>query len=118
MEFGLEVSRLPEVDPHDEAIRRWVVQHYRFDPERHEHRIVTVAAYDNEADFEAAVEALRGVMRARVDSRDRIAPNTSAAWSGRRATRPNRRAGAPSGRRCTMAWIRGECRWRARCPRT
>ncbi|MBK8459864.1 MAG: hypothetical protein IPL43_06480 [Micropruina sp.] len=45
-------------------------QHYRFAPERHEHRFVTVAAYDNEADFEAAVETLRK-SSGRVDSRDR-----------------------------------------------
>jgi len=50
-----EVSRVPEVDPSDDSIWRWVLHHYRFDPERRQRRNVVVAAYDNEAEFDAAL---------------------------------------------------------------
>jgi len=52
---GGEVSRLPEVDPGDDSICRWVLHHYRFDPERHQRRNVVVAAYADEAEFEVAL---------------------------------------------------------------
>ena len=45
-----------EVDPGDDSIERYVVQHYRFDPARSERRHVVVAAYDNAREFEARVE--------------------------------------------------------------
>jgi hypothetical protein len=33
------------VDPYDDTVERFVVFHYRFDPERHERRNVVVAAF-------------------------------------------------------------------------
>jgi hypothetical protein len=62
------VNRVPEVDPGDDAIWRWVVHHYRFDPERGERRNVIVAAYDNEAEFTTALEAYARSIRAEVDA--------------------------------------------------
>ncbi|MGN6330209.1 MAG: hypothetical protein ACTHOD_00970 [Motilibacteraceae bacterium] len=41
------------MDPDDESIARYVVQRYRFDPERHERRNVTEVAFDDAAEFEA-----------------------------------------------------------------
>ena len=38
------------VDPEDDDIRRFVVHHYRYDPERHERRHVLVGAFDNAAE--------------------------------------------------------------------
>ena len=49
------MGRLPEVDPGDDSICRWVLHHYRFDPERHQRRNVVVAAYNDETEFEAAL---------------------------------------------------------------
>ena len=34
---------MSEVDPNDDSIWRWVLKHYRFDPERGERRRVVVA---------------------------------------------------------------------------
>jgi hypothetical protein len=39
---------VPEVDPDDDAIWRFVVHHYRYDPARRQRRNVLVAAYDDE----------------------------------------------------------------------
>jgi hypothetical protein len=49
---------MAEVDPNDDAIRRHVVYHYRYDPERHERRNVAVAAFDNFRECEAFMSKL------------------------------------------------------------
>ena len=51
------------VDPDDDTILRFVLQHYRFDPERHERRLIVVAAFDNEDEFLAAAESLGDEVR-------------------------------------------------------
>jgi hypothetical protein len=51
------------VDPDDDSILRFVLRHYRFDPERHERRHVVVAAFDNQDEFLAAVESLGAEVR-------------------------------------------------------
>ena len=48
------MSGMPLVDPTDDSVLRYVLEHYRYDPERNERRNVVVAAYDNQAEFEAA----------------------------------------------------------------
>ena len=52
------VGGMAEVDPDDDAITRYVVRHYRFDPERHERRHVVVAAYDNEREMRRQIERI------------------------------------------------------------
>lgn len=47
-----------QVDPGNDEIQRFVVRHYRFDPERNERRHVVVAAYDNEREFGEHVNRL------------------------------------------------------------
>ena len=59
---------MPEVDPRDDSISRWVLHHYRFDPERRQRRNVVVAAYDNEAEFDAALATYSQRIRAEIDS--------------------------------------------------
>lgn len=59
------------VDPHDDSLWRWVLQHYRFDPERNQRRWVVVAAYDNEAEFEASLAAHSRQLRDGIDNGDR-----------------------------------------------
>jgi hypothetical protein len=50
---------MPLVDPHDDSVARHVVWHYRYDPQRRERRNVTVAAYDDEAEFVDQLRLLR-----------------------------------------------------------
>lgn len=50
---------MSRVDVGDDSIRRFVVYHYRYDPERHERRHVLVAAFDNELEFEASMGSIR-----------------------------------------------------------
>ena len=51
------------VDPDDDTITRFVAQHYRYDPERQEHRNVLLAAFDDEAEFEEFVHARGAELR-------------------------------------------------------
>lgn len=59
---------MPEVDPDDDSITRWVLHHYRFDPQRRQRRNVVVAAYDNEPEFHAAADALHRRVRSEIDA--------------------------------------------------
>jgi hypothetical protein len=49
---------MARVDPDNDAIRRYVVYHYRYDSERHERRNVAVAAFDNFRESEAFLSEL------------------------------------------------------------
>lgn len=65
---------MARVNPDDDSIRRFIVRHYRYDPERHERRHVMIAAFDNEREFEAyvhlaATELGRNKRRGRVGDR-------------------------------------------------
>lgn len=42
---------MPQVDPTDDSTHRFVLEHFRFDPDRNQRRNVVIAAYDNEAEF-------------------------------------------------------------------
>lgn len=55
----------PRVDADDDSIRRFVVRHYRYDPDRHERRHVVVDTFDTEAEFLAGIEAVRAGIEAR-----------------------------------------------------
>jgi hypothetical protein len=50
------LAAVAEVRVDDDSIRRWVVWHYRYDPERRERRNVVVAAFDNPDEFHADIE--------------------------------------------------------------
>ncbi len=41
----------PNIDPNDDSLDRWIVWHYRYDPERRERRNVVVACFDNRRVF-------------------------------------------------------------------
>jgi hypothetical protein len=47
---------MASVDLNDESIDRWVVQRYRFDPERNERRHVPEIAFDSSAEMEEYVQ--------------------------------------------------------------
>jgi hypothetical protein len=79
------------VDLTDDSIRRYIVRHYRYDPERHERRHVVVAVVDSKREFQAEYEradaALKG-RRARgddVDPREHITGTIREPGDDRRA---------------------------------
>jgi hypothetical protein len=55
---------MARVDPNDDGICRWVVLHYRYDPDRRERRNTVVAAFDNPGEFNADIEKRAAQMRA------------------------------------------------------
>lgn len=67
-------SRVVAVDPDDDTIRRYVVRHYRFDPDRHERRHVVVAAFDNESEWDWCLGATEAALRARRDTGEAVDP--------------------------------------------
>jgi hypothetical protein len=48
-----------EVDPSDDSRTRWVLQWFRFDPDRNERRNVTVAAYSRKREFDREFRKLQ-----------------------------------------------------------
>jgi hypothetical protein len=61
-----------KVDPDDDSIDRWVVQHYRYDPDRRERRHVVVAAFDNPNEFDADIEERATQLRTRKERGDDV----------------------------------------------
>jgi hypothetical protein len=76
------VSLVPEVDPGDDTVRRWVLHHYQFDPVRGQRRSIVVAAYDNEAEFAAALETYSWRIRSEIESgaRDHAEHASGVVW--------------------------------------
>ena len=99
---SMGVSGVAEVDPMDDTIWRWVIHHYRFDPERRQRRDVVVAAFDNAAELEAAVnqyhlEIQVGIDGGVRDDRERV---TGVVWHpGYHSERARGRTLASSGSR-------------------
>jgi len=58
---------MARVDPQDDTVDRWVVFHYKFDPERHERRNVIVAAFDRKREFNSFIEREGVALRAARD---------------------------------------------------
>jgi hypothetical protein len=65
---------MARVDPDDDNIVRWVVWHYRYDPDRNERRNVVVAAFDNAGEFHTDIEARAVQLRARKERGDDVHP--------------------------------------------
>ena len=86
---------MPLVDPNDDSVLRFVLEHFRYDPERHQRRNVVVAAYDNEPEFlrafsELNAELAKGKQDGSVESNESISgrvkpPGSSSAARERRA---------------------------------
>jgi hypothetical protein len=66
------------VDPDDDSIARWVVWHFRYDPDRGQRRNVVVAAFDSAEEFHAEIQKRVDQLRVRrergeeVDRAERI----------------------------------------------
>jgi hypothetical protein len=68
------LQSVARVDPEDDDIRRFVVRHYRYDPDRHERRHVIVAAFDNEREYRACMERAVAEIRARRERGEPVEP--------------------------------------------
>jgi hypothetical protein len=60
------------VDPDDDTIDRWVVLHYRYDPDRRERRHVVVAAFDNPDESHADLDTRAHELRARTERGENV----------------------------------------------
>ena len=69
---------MARVDPWDDGIERFIVRHFRYDPQRRERRHVVVAAFDNEPEFCACMDSVRDEIKARRDRGEPIDPGEHA----------------------------------------
>jgi hypothetical protein len=53
------------VDPDDDSLNRYVLYHYRYDPDRNERRNIVVIAYDTEQEFLAEIERYSQLLKHR-----------------------------------------------------
>ncbi|MGZ4599931.1 MAG: hypothetical protein ACXVGS_08740 [Oryzihumus sp.] len=56
---------MARVDPEDDDLRRFVVHHYRYDPQRHERRHVLVEAFDTAAEARTCLDRVRAEIERR-----------------------------------------------------
>jgi hypothetical protein len=56
--FNARLGIMARVDAEDDTLRRYIVRHYRYDPERHERRHVVVAAFDSQKEYERCLRAV------------------------------------------------------------
>jgi hypothetical protein len=73
--YGWFVAR---VDPEDDSIERFIVRHYRYDPQRRERRHVVVAAFDNDAEFRACMEDVQAEIGRRREAGEPVDPGEHA----------------------------------------
>lgn len=59
---------MAQVDPENDSIRRFIVQHYRYDPARRERRQVVVAAFDNKREYRRFLETTAAEILRRKDA--------------------------------------------------
>jgi hypothetical protein len=69
---------MARVDPGDDGITRFIVRHYRYDPERRERRPVVVAAFDNEPEFWAGLQDVQAEISRRRDNGEPADPGEHA----------------------------------------
>jgi hypothetical protein len=62
------------VDPDDDSIERFIVRHYRYDPQRRERRHVVVAAFDNEREYRACMDGVQAEIRGRREAGEPVEP--------------------------------------------
>jgi hypothetical protein len=66
------------VDPGDDSIERFIVRHYRYDPQRRERRHVVVAAFDNEQEYRACIGSVGDEIKARREREEPVDPGEHA----------------------------------------
>jgi hypothetical protein len=60
-----------KVNHEDDTVWRWVIHHYKYDPDRRERRNVIVAAYDNESEFRAEFDRAADKIRVEIAAGNR-----------------------------------------------
>jgi hypothetical protein len=75
---GAYARSVARVDQGDDSIKRFIVYHYRYDPQRRERRHVVVDAFDNEREFRACIEGVRAEIKRRRDSGEAVDPREHA----------------------------------------
>lgn len=65
---------MAQVDENDDTIDRWVVHQYAYDPSRHQRRHRTVAAFDNEAEFQSLLDERAADLKARRQAGEQTDP--------------------------------------------
>ena len=63
-----------ELTPGDDSIERFIVRHYRYDPQRRERRHLVVAAFDNEPEFRACMASVHAEIGRRRDRGEPVDP--------------------------------------------
>jgi hypothetical protein len=69
---------MAQVDPGDDSIERFIVRHYRYDPQRRERRHVVVAAFDNEDEYRTRMDSVQEEIRARRERGEPVGPGEHA----------------------------------------
>lgn len=82
---------MARTDPADDSLRRYVVQHYRYDPDRRERRHVVVAAFDSRQEFNGCFRTTSEDLERRraagedVDPREHVSGTVREPGAGKRA---------------------------------
>jgi hypothetical protein len=63
------------VDPDDDNLCRYIVHHYRYDPQRQERRHVVVAAFDRQREYNACFQAASAELERRKAVGEQIDPS-------------------------------------------
>src|SRR5215472_2304443 len=97
---GARLAVVARVDPDDDSLRRYIVYHYRYDPERHERRNVVVAAFDSRREFNACFKAESVALERRRAVGEQLDPSEHVSGTVRE---PGYRQRAANGRLVTRA---------------
>jgi hypothetical protein len=92
------------VDPEDDTVRRYVVEQYRYDPQRRQRRHVVVAAFDNRREYEACLRATSDELRRREAAGEDVDSSEHVSGTVRE---PGHRQRAANARLLRRAMIRG-----------
>ena len=65
---------MAQVDPDDDTIKRFIVYHYRYDPERRQRRNVVVAAFDSEVEVRACMREVGAEIERRREAGEEVDP--------------------------------------------
>lgn len=72
---------MAQVDPEDDTINRFIVRHYRYDPQRHERRHVVVAAFNNENEMWVRMQEIAAEIKRRREAGEEVDPREHASGS-------------------------------------
>jgi hypothetical protein len=75
---------MARVDPNDDSVPRWVVSHYRYDPDQRERTWIDVVAFDSQDEFESYIDEATATWR-RLNDRGGIATSETYRGSHREA---------------------------------